>query len=848
MKNLYKSLLVISVIFACAGCVTEKKQSDVKGFKLFMQNLTAKYNGYFNANVLLSESFDKLNQQHVDNFTKVLDLYPYVAVDNPKSVAPSLDRAIEKVAMVATLHRASHWRDDCYLLLGKAQFLKHNYESAEESLEFLKDEFDPKNVNKKDKKAVAEAKKETAKEKQEARKDKLKEKEQTLKEKRKESEQKAKDRTKALEEKKKAALELSKAKQKEREQARVEGRKPNYDNLEPSNGSSGKQGVVKTGGNATPVIRGKIKKEKPVTKPKSYFLKHRPCWQEGSLWLAKTYIERKEYDDASDVLSSLDKNLGTFLDIRGQVAMAQAYIHLKQADYEGAIPALEKALKLKNKKSDKMRMYFILGQIQQGMGRNQDAYASFNKVTHYTPSYEMEFNARLNMALCSSASEAETNSKLLAMSKDYKNKEYNDQIYFALAQISLKNGKKKEAEEYLLKSLTIPSKNTQQKAEAYYQLAKMFTESENFVKAKNYYDSTLTILSQTDVRYGEVKRYSENLTDIAKNIQIIVLQDSLLKISAMTEKEKRAFATTIKKAKDDKKAADDLAIKIATGSTANPVTNSGGDSKPAFFAYNPDAVKRGKTAFDKKWGERKLEDNWRRANKRTAGGSSSSGDPQSTDISSGGTDSQLSDKEIEVILKDVPKTKDEIAKAKDNIMEAQFSLGTLYMDKLKNEKKSIEVLEKMLQRFPDTKHELDAWYYLYTAYTSAGNAPKAKEYFDKIQDKYPTSTYARVLKDPKSFEVSKTSTVQSFYDSTYLYFKKGQYKIAAERIAKSDQTFGLNNPFKAKFALIGAMCTGNLQGRDAYKAALLEVIGKYADLVTVPGISLLILTFSSAST
>ena len=143
MRHIYKTLLLILAVSVMSACVTQRKKDDAKGFKLFMHNLTAKYNGFFNADVLVKDATEKLALQHQDNFNKILDVYPYVAVDNFQSVAPDLDKAIEKVAVAATFHRPSHWTDDSYLMLGKAQHLKHDYTAAEESLQYLVDVYNP---------------------------------------------------------------------------------------------------------------------------------------------------------------------------------------------------------------------------------------------------------------------------------------------------------------------------------------------------------------------------------------------------------------------------------------------------------------------------------------------------------------------------------------------------------------------------------------------------------------------------------------------------------------------------------------------------------------------------------
>ncbi|MCY7330610.1 MAG: hypothetical protein LH618_18810, partial [Saprospiraceae bacterium] len=43
--------------------------------------------------------------------------------------------------------------------------------------------------------------------------------------------------------------------------------------------------------------------------------------------------------------------------------------------------------------------------------------------------------------------------------------------------------------------------------------------------------------------------------------------------------------------------------------------------------------------------------------------------------------------------------------------------------------------------------------------------------------------------------------------------------------------YGSQNPLMAKFALLSALCVGNLQGSDAYCQALSEVIGRYPESV-----------------
>lgn len=875
MKHLYKTLLLIVSISVVSACVSQRKKGDVKGFKLFMHNITAKYNGYFNADVLVKDAFEKLSVQHQDNYNKILDVYPYVEVENFQSVSPDLDKAIEKVAVAATFHRPSHWADDSYLLLGKSQYLKHDYKAAEEAFQYLVDVYDPslksrmtpkerKKAQEEARKEKAEARKEQAKQKKEEQEEKNKARKEAAEQAKKEKEEQAKkekedlekrnkeraeqrkkeeeDAKKERENKKEALADRNEARRKanearriENERKRKEAKKQGKNKVDDTEGGDdtianqtkpdtkqekpSKTGVVKTGSNATPVI-----KEEPVAKvakkkgkPDRYFLKHRPCHQEGVVWLARTHIERQNYEEALLLLEDLEKNPKTFKDIRPQVATAKAYLFLKQNNYESAIPALEDAVKLTKKKRDRARLAFILAQIYQSLNSSEKAYAMFDKVLKYNPIYEMEFNARLNMALNSSTAVENTMAMLKKMSKDFKNREYGDQIYFALAQLALKNNQKPEAISYLKESLNSGGKNRQQKAEAYYLLAKLQYEIENYVDAKAYYDSTVLTMADNDLRKAEAQNYATNLVEIARNIQIISLQDSLIRISGMTEKDKKAVALNIKKDRIAKSAPP--ASKIQNISSGD--IPSAGNSKSTFFAYNIETVKKGRKEFEKKWGtDRKLEDNWRRINKK-----GSSGDIQNAEI----VVSEISDKEVAEILKDVPKSAADIAAAQLKIDDALFQLGTLYYDKLKNNKKSIESLEQDLSRFPNTKHELDDWYYLFLANIALGNKAKAGDYYDKIQNKYSTSNYAQILKNPDAFKNQSGQSVEAFYAETFAFFKAGDYKKTSARIAESETTYGINNPLKAKFALLSAMCIGHFSGREAYMTALKDVVAKYAE-------------------
>lgn len=146
--------MIILTLCLSVGCVTQKSRHDQSKLGLLYQNMTAKYNGWFNANELLEESIATLEAQHEDNYNELLPIYEYNAVENTDAVKGNLDEAIKKVSVVVTLHEYSDWADDCYLLIGKALYLKQDYEASENAFEFYMDEFLPNGKHKtiKDKK------------------------------------------------------------------------------------------------------------------------------------------------------------------------------------------------------------------------------------------------------------------------------------------------------------------------------------------------------------------------------------------------------------------------------------------------------------------------------------------------------------------------------------------------------------------------------------------------------------------------------------------------------------------------------------------------------------------------
>ena len=835
MKRFNLLVPIILLIAVFTACVTTKKKGDVSWAKRQFDNVTTHYNYHFNANVLYEEAIAKLNAKHEDNYNKILDLYPPFAVENAKSdVGEDMDKAVKKVSVAATIHQRGDWVDNCYLLMGKSQFLKQDFETSEETFSFLVEEFTPERT---DRRSIAMRKKELAK-------IKAKEKATADKEKKKTKEKVVKEKEKTKEEKKKQREKEKKEREKERAIAKKNKTKvaPKVKKMDFEDDKKTAKQINEEAKKKEEEQEKEKEKEDELAatigrkneKPKNYFLKHRPSFQEGQLWLAKTYLERQKYSEGNEILLDLLKHRSTFKDVRRQAAKAYAYSFLKQKEYIKAVHPLEIAIELTKHKSEKARMYYILAQIYQNLGQNEAALTSFEKVIKSRPTYEMEFNSRINVALFAytsgKATAEEALATLLKMSKQHKNEDYKDQVYYTMAQIALKNNDRKTALEYLQLSLNYSKKNQAQKAESYLQIAKLYFDVENFVKAKCYYDSSLAVLNKQDDRYPDVKRYAFALTDVAKNIEIIQLQDSLLKLGKMTPDERKEVAAKKKKQRDEI-----LAAAAAASIPKNLKTNLGTpdfieSSVPSsFFAYNLKSLQSGKRSFQRKWGDRKLEDNWQRSKKE------STIDLASNDNKSTATDEKTkkepSDSDLGQFLQGVPTSTQEMEAANMLIVDAMLNLGKAYREQLQKNEKCIKTLEEMNVRYPNSKNELESWYHLFLAHSELGQKPQAKEYYDKIVAKYPNTTYGRILTDPNFAAAGdkEKRDLSNYYKATFDAFSKGQYKFAYENSAKADSVFGQKNTYKAKFALLNAMSAGSVFGKEKYITLIKEVIAKFPE-------------------
>jgi len=766
-----------------------------------------------------------LSQNHRDNYNEVLPVFPYEVVENASSVAGNLDNAIEKATVVVALHPKADWADDCYQLVGQSQFLKQDYESAEHTFEYLIQEYHPDKIvetsNKKQEKVEKQQDRREAEEIKKAEEEDIQRGKGSKSEARSDKKRTSKSRSskrrtsKRSKSKKRKSTRSSSSNRNKKERSSKKRRSSKDDDKTSRRRSKSDK------------KRKKGEEDEEEIKPDSYFLKHRPTFQEGKLWLARTYIAKDRHEDALFILSQLEEDPMTFQDVEDDIYAVRAHAYLKRKEYSKAVSPLTKALEVADNRTQKARISFILGQLQQLDGNRTGAYESFEQVKKARPGYVMEFHARLNQVKLSNDVNADPIKDLTRMSKEDKYEEFLGEIHYALASVYRERGDIENMRRQLLAAIRNAGPGSSIKGDAYMQLGDLAFDKSMYVDAKLYYDTTLNIIPATHTRNYDITSRRDRLAPIAEALNVIELQDSLIRISQYTPEQKRLLALAMKKDKEDAANAANKAnnpSKFNSGATANAgrfsLPTAGRESN--FFAYNDKILTKGKKDFKKSWGLRDLEDNWRRSDKDfdTIIDEEEIERREAADIT---------DDELDKLLSGIPSGEEEITRSHDIRMKAMFDLGKFYRTNLSDYEESMKALENLLKEYPKSPYTAEALYLLYVNAKELGKDALAQTYRQRLAEYSPLSDYLRLIDDP-TFADSKALRAQEMiqaYDQAFFAYEDANYSKSRVLLNSLYEDFNLSNALKPKAALLDAHLTGTEKGRAEYSANLEQVVATY---------------------
>lgn len=560
-----------------------------------------------------------------------------------------------------------------------------------------------------------------------------------------------------------------------------------------------------------------------------------PVRYDAFLWLVRSYSQMNSVIKTGPILDLLkhEKNLPRRLRDDYQSVLSDYYVRTEQ--YKKAEDALLEAIKVTKKKTVRGRYWYILAQLYEDEGDLKKATLCYSKSAKHHPSYEMEFNARLAKARTfqveSGADTKGLKKELNKMLKDEKNKEYLDQIYYALGDISSRENDVPSALNYFKLSAQSSMTNTRQKGVSYLRIADIYFERKDYKPAQAYYDSTMVFLPKDFKNYEQIKNKKESLTAMIKDITIISREDSLQKISEMdTAKISKLIDGIISQLIEDEEKKKQEQETKAQSSNSTSLTNENNPWQSAnttgtWYFYNPSTVSFGFAEFFKKWGNRPLEDNWRRSSKETVM-EELEVDTAAADTS--GPQKIADNKTHAYYLKNIPFTEEQKAKSNMKIVDAYYDLGGIYKEDLQDNEKAAETFESLLSRYPVNKYDLNLYYQLYRLYIALNNHGRANYYKDKILNEHPDSEYAKIIKNPdyqKALLASKNE-IEKYYSETYSTYHAAKYSEVIAMVNKAD-SFYSSSILMPKFALLRAFSIGRTTNADDYEKALQGVIAKY---------------------
>ena len=578
----------------------------------------------------------------------------------------------------------------------------------------------------------------------------------------------------------------------------------------------------------------------------------------ATMWLIKTYIQTEEYPKAVAMIEQLQaKTAGLSKppkELLRNVDFTIADYFIAVKDYNNAVKYLKNGILFNNDRDLRTRAMFILGQIYMLQNDSERATEQFKKVIKRNPEYEMVFESRMNMAKVGTADNAAELYKMMnKMLRDANNEDYRDRIYYAMAELALREGDETKAVRYLRKSVAAYKDNQIQRMMSSLKVATILFEDSEYELAQAYYDTAVTSMDRTYEGYDSIMNISQTLNELVMYASVVRDQDSLLRVAAMDSVSRNILIDKIiaqvieqeEMEKAQREYEEQLALMGSAVPEEQPKSEPSSSSKTAssWYFYNPTSVSKGVTEFTRKWGMRKNEDNWRISDKRSIK-TALSGDEDDESLTDeknakaqqDSLNATYTDHDRGYYLQDLPFTVEQIEVCDSLIADGLYHLGFLYMDRLNDLPRSIESYEKLDNRYPGNEKELPTWYALYKMHKDLNHEEEALVYKGKIFDKYPTSSYAEFINDPSYFEKlqAKEREASDFYSKTYEAFEQGQYYRVKMNCERGMQLYESDTAFMPRFAFLHAVAEGRLISIDTMAFSLYSLVRNYPQSSITP--------------
>ena len=586
-------------------------------------------------------------------------------------------------------------------------------------------------------------------------------------------------------------------------------------------------------------------------------------------WLAKCYTELGWLYDAEDVIRNMSRDSIHYRTQRDWDATMANY-YLRNGEQEQALPYLRKVIKHEKRRTQKARLYFLLGQTEAALGHRDLAYKAFRKVSAQNPPYELDFNAQIAQTeVMAEGNAKQMISRLKRMARSDNNKDYLDQVYYAMGNIYLLQKDTMEAIVAYEKGREKATRSGIEKGVLLLKLGGLYWDLEKYNNAQQCYGEAIGLLDKDRPDYEELSRRSKVLDELVPYTDAVYLQDSLQQLAKLPEKERLAAIDRVidelkKKEKEEREREQEAEVEKQLqkqGAAGNRMANQRQQPTPAtmdnkggqWYFYNQMAVNQGKQQFQKLWGKRENVDNWQRQNQTVvnlaqtdaADAAADAADAQPTDSlaalsgtigeatgdekTKAETDTLANDPHNrEYYLAQIPFTEEQVQASNLIIQDGLFHAGIIFKDKLDNLRLSEKQLLRLTNNFPEFEHMDEAWYHLFLLYSRQGRTDLADACLSHLKADFPESDWTTLLSDPYFVENARFGQhiEDSLYAATYKAFQEDRHEEVAANARLSAERFSLGEN-RPKFIFIDGMSRLNDGDANGCLEQLKTVVEKY---------------------
>ena len=564
--------------------------------------------------------------------------------------------------------------------------------------------------------------------------------------------------------------------------------------------------------------------------------KEKEIRQAALAWKARSLIASERLEEAEVTLDTALKNIDSEKKSAADVYASRTQLYIYSREDKQAISSLENALKKVKNKQKKIRWTYLLAQLYEINKDPENALVHYTKVIKSNAPFDMAFNANLSRINLKSELNGDTSGKtkeIMVLLKDDKNRELIDQIYYEIANSYAEGNDFEKAIENYNIAIQKSMKNMNLKGLAYAELAEIYFRQSDFIRAKAYYDSTLTSLPKTFPKYSLIKRKADNLELLSNGLTIIAREDTLLMLARLPDTERKVKITDII-LDQIKKAENSLSTTIAGNNTISSGQSSFSSGDKRFYFNNSSALSQGLADFKKRWGPRKLEDNWRRSQRVITElpsallpepGSSSNPFQAMNELKTGPDTIAL----IKEYLKSVPLSAEQVAESNQKIALALYDIANYYRDISADTVEAVKTYEQLLSRFPENPNKLAVYYNLYRLYSTA-NKKRSDEYKTILLSKFPDSPFAKIILDPDFNNKldEQEATFNRLYNSIYDLYVKKNYPEMLNSIEKYREVSGIEK-VPAQLAYLNSLAIGHTQKLPELENAFKVIVSNFPE-------------------